>query len=88
MANGKGFAFFSGAFIGTVVSYLAFTDKGKEVMEDVKLKGIQIFEDSRAAVLNKLDRIEAKLEGDCEKAWNEVVEDFDAATADTTEGDE
>lgn len=86
MANGKGFAFFAGAFIGTVVSYLAFTEKGKEVREDVKLKGVQIFEDSRAAILNKLDKIEAKLEGGCNE-W-EDEDEFEFGDGDEEEVDE
>ena len=62
-------AFMTGAFFGTVLSYLAFTDKGKEVREDIKMRGIQVFEDGRAALLRKLDKIEESLEGDFSDGW-------------------
>jgi len=57
MANGKGFAFFAGAFIGAVGAYLAFTDKGKEIREDIRYKSEEWYEDGRAGFLTRLDRI-------------------------------
>ena len=56
MANGKGFAFFAGAFIGAVGAYLAFTEKGREIRQDIRCKGEEWYEDSRASVLRKYDR--------------------------------
>lgn len=55
MANGKGFAFVFGALMGVVGSWLAFTEKGKEVREELKFKGEEWYEDSRASVLRKYD---------------------------------
>lgn len=49
--------FVAGAFIGAVVSYLAFTEKGKEIREDIRYKRQEWWEDGRACVLNHLDRM-------------------------------
>jgi len=60
MANGKGFAFIAGAFFGAVGAYLAFTDKGKEIREDLRYKSEEWYEDGRASFLNHFDRIRCR----------------------------
>lgn len=58
MANGNLFAFLAGLATGAVLISLAGTQKGEEVIEDLKEKGSEAFENGRAAVLNGLDKLE------------------------------
>ena len=56
------FAFIAGAVTGAALLLLANTEKGEEVVEDIKEKGTEAFENGRAAVLNGLDKLEDALE--------------------------
>lgn len=62
MANGRLFAFLAGAVTGAALLLLANTEKGEEVVNDIKEKGSQAFNDGRAAVLKGLDKIEEALD--------------------------
>ena len=62
MANSNSFfTFLAGAITGAALLLLANTDKGVEVVEDIKEKGSEALNDGRAAVLNGLDKIEEAL---------------------------
>ena len=62
MANSNSFfTFLAGAITGAALLILANTDKGVEVMEDIKEKGSEALNDGRAAVLNGLDKLEDAL---------------------------
>ncbi len=61
MANGNFFAFLAGVAAGAALIILANTEKGEEVIDDLKEKGTEAFENGRAAVLNGLDKLEDKL---------------------------
>lgn len=62
MANSNSFfTFLAGAITGAALLILANTDKGVEVMEDIKEKGSEALNDGRAAVLNGLDKLEEAL---------------------------
>jgi hypothetical protein len=62
MANSNPFfTFLAGAITGAALLILANTDKGVEVMEDIKEKGSEALNDGRAAVLNGLDKLEDAL---------------------------
>lgn len=62
MANGNSlFAFVAGALAGAALFYLAKTEKGEKVVEDIREKGSEVFNNGRAAVLNKLDQVEEAL---------------------------
>lgn len=64
MANGSSFfAFLAGIATGAALVILANTEKGEEVIEDLKEKGSEVFENGRAAVLNGLDKLEDALCG-------------------------
>ena len=59
MANGNSFfAFLAGAVTGAALLILANTEKGEEVVSDIKEKGSEAFNNGRAAVLKGLDKIE------------------------------
>ena len=59
MANGNSlFAFLSGAVTGAALLLLANTEKGEEVVEDIKEKGSEAFNNGRAAVLRGLDKLD------------------------------
>ncbi|NLZ19648.1 MAG: YtxH domain-containing protein [Bacteroidales bacterium] len=59
MANGNSFfAFLAGALTGAVLLHLARTEKGEEVIEDIKEKGSEAFNNGRAAVLRGLDKLD------------------------------
>ena len=63
MANGSSFfAFLAGIATGAALVVLANTEKGAEVVDDLKEKGAEAFENGRAAVLNGLDKLEDALE--------------------------
>ena len=59
MANGNSlFAFLAGAVTGAALLLLASTEKGEEVVEDIKEKGSEAFNNGRAAVLRGLDKLD------------------------------
>ncbi|MCR4824919.1 MAG: YtxH domain-containing protein [Bacteroidales bacterium] len=65
MANGNSFfAFLAGIATGAVLLHLARTEKGEEIVDDLKEKGTEAFENGRAAVLNGLDKLEDALSSD------------------------
>lgn len=66
MANGNLFAFLAGLATGAVLISLAGTQKGEEVIEDLKEKGSEAFENGRAAVLNGLDKLEDAISSNTE----------------------
>lgn len=62
MANGNSlFAFVAGALTGAALLFLAKTEKGEKVVEDIKEKGTEAFTNGRAAVLKGLDKVEDAL---------------------------
>ena len=62
MANGNSFfAFVAGALTGAALLFLAKTEKGEEVVKDIKEKGSEAFTTGRAAVLKGLDKVEDAL---------------------------
>ena len=62
MANSNSlFAFLAGAVTGAALLLLANTEKGEEVVEDLKEKGSEVLNNGRAAVLNGLDKVEDAL---------------------------
>ncbi|MBR5724418.1 MAG: YtxH domain-containing protein [Bacteroidales bacterium] len=62
MANGNSFfAFIAGAITGAALLLLANTEKGEEVVEDLKEKGSEAFNNGRAAVMKGLDKLEDAL---------------------------
>lgn len=64
MANGSSFfAFLAGIATGAALVILANTEKGEEVIEDLREKGSEAFENGRAAFLKGLDKLEDKLAG-------------------------
>ena len=59
MANGNSlFSFLAGAVTGAALLLLASTEKGEEVVEDIKEKGTEAFNNGRAAVLRGLDKLD------------------------------
>ena len=66
MANGNLFAFLAGLATGAVLISLAGTQKGEEVIEDLKEKGSEAFENGRAAILNGLDKLEDAISSNTE----------------------
>ena len=66
MANGNLFAFLAGLATGAVLISLAGTQKGEEVIEDLKEKGSEAFENGRAAILNGLDKLEDAISSNSE----------------------
>ena len=59
MANGNSFlAFLAGAVTGAALLLLANTEKGEEVVDDIKEKGAEAFNNGRAAVLRGLDKLD------------------------------
>ena len=59
MANGNSlFAFLAGAVTGVALLLLASTEKGEEVVDDIKEKGSEAFNNGRAAVLRGLDKLD------------------------------
>lgn len=55
------FAFLAGAVTGAALLLLANTEKGEEIVEDIKEKGSEAYENGRAAVLKGLDKVEGAL---------------------------
>ena len=55
------FTFLAGAVTGAALLLLANTDKGVEVVEDLKEKGSEALNNGRAAVLKGLDKLEDAL---------------------------
>jgi hypothetical protein len=62
MANNSLFAFLAGAVTGAALLLLANTEKGEEVVNDIKEKGSEAFNNGRAAVLRGLDKIDDAIE--------------------------
>ena len=59
MSNGNSFfAFLAGAVTGAALLLLANTEKGEEVVDDIKEKGSEAFNNGRAAVLRGLDKLD------------------------------
>lgn len=59
MANGNSlFAFLAGAVTGAALLLLANTEKGEEVVDDLKEKGSEALNNGRAAILKGLDKLE------------------------------
>ena len=64
MANGSSFfAFLAGIATGAAIAILAKSEKGEEIIEDLKEKGTEAYENGRAAVLKGLDKLEDALAG-------------------------
>ncbi len=62
MAHGNSlFAFVAGALTGAALLFLAKTEKGEKVVEEIKEKGTEAFTNGRAAVLKGLDKVEDAL---------------------------
>ena len=62
MANSNSFfTFLAGAITGAALLLLANTDKGVEVVEDLKEKGSEALNNGRAAMLKGLDKLEDAL---------------------------
>lgn len=62
MANSNSFlAFLAGALTGAALLIFAKTEKGEEVVDDIKEKGSEAFNNGRAAVLQGLDKLEEAL---------------------------
>ena len=82
MANSNSFfAFLAGAITGAALLLLANTDKGVEVVDDIKEKGSEALENGRAAILNGLDKLEDTLK-------KKRAEQQAAAEAEETEAEE
>lgn len=63
MANNNSLlTFLAGAVTGAALLLLANTEKGEEVVNDIKEKGSEAFNNGRAAVLRGLDKIDDALE--------------------------
>lgn len=63
MANNNSLlAFLAGAVTGAALLLLANTEKGEEVVNDIKEKGSEAFNNGRAAVLRGLDKIDDAIE--------------------------
>ena len=81
MANGNSFfAFVAGAITGAALLILANTEKGEEVVNDLKEKGSEAFNNGRAAVMKGLDKLEDALSAKVkEEQKEEAAEDAPAA---------
>jgi hypothetical protein len=63
MANNNSLlTFLAGAVTGAALLLLANTEKGEEVVNDIKEKGSEALNNGRAAVLRGLDKIDDALE--------------------------
>ena len=82
MANSNSFfTFLAGAITGAALLLLANTDKGVEVVDDIKEKGSEALDNGRAAILNGLDKLEDTLK-------KKRAEQQAAAEAEETEAEE
>ena len=80
MANGNSFfAFLAGAVTGAALLLLANTEKGEEVVEDIKDKGSEALNNGRAAVLRGLDKLEDTLKE--KRAEKQAAADFEEEEA-------
>ena len=78
MANGNSFfAFLAGAVTGAALLLLAKTEKGEEVVKDIKEKGSEAFNNGRAAVLKGLDKVEDALKEKKARAGAEFEKEED-----------
>lgn len=82
MASGNSFfAFLAGAVTGAALLLLASTEKGEEVIDDIKEKGSEAFNNGRAAVLRGLDKLDdaitARQNARKEAAEEKAAADFD-----------
>ena len=82
MANSNSFfAFLAGAVTGAALLLLASTEKGEEVIDDIKEKGSEAFNNGRAAVLRGLDKLDdaitARQNARKEAAEEKAAADFD-----------
>ena len=79
MANGNSFfAFLAGAVTGAALLLLANTEKGEEVVNDIKEKGSEAFNNGRAAVLRGLDKVEDALKEKKARAESKFESEEDA----------
>ena len=79
MANGNSFfAFLAGAVTGAALLLLANTEKGEEVVKDIKEKGSEAFNNGRAAVLKGLDKVEDALKEKKAQAESKFESEEDA----------
>lgn len=79
MASGNSFfAFLAGAVTGAALLLLASTEKGEEVIDDIKEKGTEAFNNGRAAVLRGLDKLDDAITAR-QNARREAAEDKAAA---------
>ena len=82
MASGNSFfAFLAGAVTGAALLLLASTEKGEEVIDDIKEKGTEAFNNGRAAVLRGLDKLDdaitARQNARREAAGDKAAADFE-----------
>lgn len=83
MAKGNSFfAFLAGALTGAALLILAKTEKGEEVIDDIKEKGSEAFNNGRAAVLNGLDKLEEALNNKRKEQAAEAEEEEEEASED------
>ena len=76
MANGNSFfAFIAGAITGAALLLLANTEKGEEVVEDLKEKGSEAFNNGRSAVMKGLDKLEDALSAKVKEEQKEEQEE-------------
>ena len=90
MAKSNSFlAFLAGAVTGAALLILAKTEKGEEVVDDIKEKGSEAFNNGRAAVLNGLDKLEETLNNKRKaKAAEEEEEDEEEVEEEEEEKEE
>ena len=82
MANGNSFfAFVAGAITGAALLLLANTEKGEEVVEDLKEKGSEAFSNGRAAVMKGLDKLEDALSAKVKEEQKEEAAEAAPAAA-------
>jgi len=76
------FTFVAGMVTGAALLILANTEKGEQVIDDLKEKGDRAFENGRSAILNGLDKIEKALVREEDKRaddWDEARQEETSA---------